>query len=439
MLRRRMQLSCAVAALIVGSACATPKITKRYDSRTFTGSASDSDVALSVFATDVPSTSAQTTLTSLPERAQMALIQALNAKSSDTAALLKALGSPIPKPPPPNRIVDRTRVERRVVFSIENRSKEPADRIHRATVKLSLPEAAKVAQFRSWNQFATKYGTVNLGSVKFTQTREAGLEVKAEPPQVKELTEVKGSAKAVQNLEETLNIQQRFVELTGALTPQEARLVQEGAFGIDLTGNLLVDVTLAVGGSAREMDVFAFRNLSIDAKPENKPVIERQTIRYVAPDVCTPVNAAATLESVLRLARRGDSTLMEGDDEAEYRTGTSEPVTVELVPREALQVSVWFLVDKANRPLHIAMREEGRPEVLALGSADDAVALLDYLNATTAPAAVGGRSLSIGGQPLTRELARGLQFEIQKLNWTTGGCADPTAPKSNDASEAKEK
>ena len=419
-----------VLAVCAASACATPKITKRYASKTFSvAPPGDPAIALSVFATDVPSASAQTTLTTLPERAQAALIRELSAKSGDAGALLKALGSTIPKPAPPNRIVDRTRVERRLVFSIENRSQDPSERVHRATIRMNLDGAA---EFRSWNQFATKYGTVNLGSVKFTQTREAGLEIKADPPQMKELTEVKGSAKAVQNLEESLNIQQRFVELTGTLAPKEARLVQEGAFGIDLTGNVLVDITLTVGtGRPIDTDTFVFRNLTTDPKATTTPAIERQTIRYVAAGVCAPVKARVDLESIARIVRKGDATLMEGDDAAEFRKVTTEATSVELVPREALQVSVWWLVDRSNRALHIAMRQGGSPEVVALASADDAAALLDYLTAAPNPGTIGERALTIGGTggtPLTSALARGLQFEIQKLNWGPGGaCADPAA------------
>ena len=219
-----------------------------------------------------------------------------------------------------------------------------------------------------------------------------------------------------------MNLQERFVELTGALTPSEARLIQEGAFGIDLTGNVVVDLSLTAGrgSDTTELDVFSFRKL--DAKtPPAEVSIDRQTLRFIRLSACRPITAQATLTSVVRTTTKGDATLMEGDDHAEYRTIVSEAVRVELVSAEALQTSAWSLEDKMGTALHVALRASA-PELVLLGSYDEAVVLLDYLIRTNA-SALGGRDLSVGGKALTAELARQLQVVIQKLNWSSGACA----------------
>jgi hypothetical protein len=221
-----------------------------------------------------------------------------------------------------------------------------------------------------------------------------------------------------------LNLSYRFVETTGTLTEREARLIQQGAFGIDLTGNVVLDVTLDVGTKPSETDVFLF-NLVDDANQPRPPAdvkFQRQVVRFVPPAECRAIQATSTLSTVMRMAQLGDSTIIEGDDEAVYATVTNPAEKFELVPKEALRFSVWWLVDAANQPLHMARVAGGPAEVVQFADFDHAVDFLTYIANQGNPASVGGRALTLNNAPLTQALAKTLQVEIQKLNWQTKGC-----------------
>ena len=122
MINQRAKLATALvltAAGLMSTSCTSPQITRRYASAEFSPVPTVSDVvALSLFSMDVPVASARTTVLSLGERAQAALIKELSAKVNDAPSLWNALASPIVKPASQQRIIDRTVVERRVVMSI---------------------------------------------------------------------------------------------------------------------------------------------------------------------------------------------------------------------------------------------------------------------------------------------------------------------------------
>src|SRR5262249_50746182 len=153
------------------------KITKRYETRQLTTATNPTyGPSLTVFATDVPVATPQTTLVSLSERGQAALIRELSAKATDANDLIRLLGTPIPRPKVLQGTVDLTVFERRVVLSVENRSTKPGDRLDRVAMIL---RPSGPAEFVSWNQFVTRYQTINVGAVELTQNREAGIGLNA--------------------------------------------------------------------------------------------------------------------------------------------------------------------------------------------------------------------------------------------------------------------
>src|SRR5262245_43456518 len=103
------------AAIMLTTGCISPKVTRRYKEAIFPPVATTptTEVSLSLFALDVPTASVQTTILNLGERAQASLIKEISSKSKDTPSLVAALASPISKPKPEQRVIDRTVVDRR--------------------------------------------------------------------------------------------------------------------------------------------------------------------------------------------------------------------------------------------------------------------------------------------------------------------------------------
>jgi len=410
---RARLLSVALGLGLLAS-CASPRLTKRYNTQTPAQVASGTiEARLSAFSLEVPSASAKTTLLNLTEGGQSSLIEQLGKKSKDAADLLAKLGAPIQGAKGPGREADRTVFTRRVVFSIDNVSQAPADRI--STARISLGELTPPARFKDWTQFATKYETADLGTLKFTQSRE--LDLNAALPAGAPFTGG-AQAKGSNQLEENIKLSQRYISVTGALSPTTAELIQQGAPGIDLAGNVAVDVTLQIESDGHT-DTFSFNPLFDDAgnpKPAGDVRLNRQTAKYVERPAAD-IMAKATLTATIRHVTSGDDTIMEGDDDVEFRTGATAPVDLKLVPKESLEFSVWTLRDAGGRSLSIDV-SGGKPELLQMASFDDAVALLDYLARVPNPASIAARPLSLpGAGPLDTAKARTLQVEILKLNW----------------------
>jgi hypothetical protein len=409
----KLRLLAAAAAPMLLVSCASPRLTRRYASQVAVQvPAGAIEARLAAFSMEAPGASAKTTILNLSERGQASLVEQLGAKTKDAADLLAKLGAPLPGAKAPGREVDRTVFQRRVVFSIDNLSPGPADRISTARIRLEL---APPAHFKEWTQFATKYETADLGSLKFTQNRE--LDLNAALPAHAPLT-ASAAAKGSNQLEEDVKLAQRYISVTGALAPGAAELIQQGAPGIDVAGNLAVDFTIEVD-SKSDTDTFSFASLFDDAgnlKPADQVRINRQTARYV-PGPAADIVAKATLTATIRHVTAGDDTVMEGDDDVEFRTGATAPIDVKLAPKEELEFSVWVLRDAAGRALHIDATGE-KPEILQLASFDDAAALADYLARVPNPAGIGGRALSFaGGAALDATRAKTLDIQILKLNW----------------------
>src|SRR5205823_397595 len=170
----------------------------------------------------------------------------------------------------------------------------------------------------------------------------------------------------------------------GSLQPDMARLIQEGAFGMDLTGNVAIDFTISVGDVFQHtpMDVFLFSGLFNDAggpNSEDLVTVDRQTVVFVSPRFCKPVQANAELDVTIRSVTKGGETLIEGDDEVSFQH-VIQNSKLELVPAEALRFSTWLLVDARNQPVHVR-KPSGNPdsEPIQFASFDEANEFLLYL------------------------------------------------------------
>ncbi len=410
-MRRLARVGCLVAAAILLTSCLRPPITRRYQKQTHTmAPVGEIEAALGAFSLPIPAVTAKTTLLSLSERGQASLIRELGNQSDSSDSLLTALGSSIGQDSKPDRDIDLTHWSRRVVFSLENRSEGPADRMSAARIRLD--QLTGGASFESWTQFATKYDSVDLGTLRLTEHRELGAEAGA-PGAVKAGL----SGRVSQDREENLKLSQRYVSLTGSLSPDAAELIEQGAPGLDLTGNVAVDLTLKAD-TTKQTDVFRFGSLWDDKRQPKKPgdiQIFRQAVHF--PASTRDIVARASLTATLRKVLRGDRTLVESDDLVEFRTGTTQARNVVLVTVAAQIVNVWVLRHPSGTILHFE-RPGTVPEPVQLGSFDAAVALKEYLVKAAQPESIGGRTLLLppSATPLDPAHAAVLQVEIVPMN-----------------------
>lgn len=418
MLRPLLILTLTISATLLCCCAARPVVTRRYRAQTPIANATIG-VRLTAFSLDVPIVSTRTTLLNLADRGQASLIEEYGMKSTSARELLRNLEVPITFAQDAGRVVDHTLLARRVVFSIDHQTSGPADRVTEARIVLTLPAAS--ARFENWTQFATKYETADLGSLKFTQNREVNVDVSGGAAVAK--AEVQ--AKASNALEENLKLTQRYVSVTGGLAPRSAEIVQQGAPGIDVTGNIVVDFTIQIE-STDETYTFEFGPLFDGAQKPTSPdaiVLTRQTVKFVS-DASSDIVAKGALTATIRHVIRGDDTVMEGDDIVEFRSGAAKSIDVTLVPKEFLQFSVWELRDGRHRALQIETNPN-QHEGLQLGSFYEALALREYLTRNPNPGSIAGCRLWLDQDTqLDKNNANGLQVSIEPRNWT------PPQPKS---------
>jgi hypothetical protein len=367
-------------------------------------------VRLTAFCLDVPVVSTRTTLLNLADRGQASLIEEYGKKSTNARELLGNLEAPIIFARDSGHIVDHTVFARRVVFSIDHQSSGPADRITEARIALTLPTAS--AKFENWTQFATKYETADLGSLKFTQNREIDVNASGGPT----VANVGAQAKSSNTLEENLKLTQRYVFVTGGLAPKSAEIVQQGSPGIDVTGNIAVDFTIQIE-STNQLYTFEFEPLFDRAGQPTPPdaiVLTRQTEKF-ASDASSDIVAKGTLTATIRHVIRGDDTVMEGDDVVEFRTGAAKSIDVTLIPKELMRFSIWELRDAQNHLLKIETSPDMH-EDLELTNFYEALALRDYLTHSSNPGSIAGRKLWLENTQLNQDNAKSLQVHSEPRN-----------------------
>jgi len=426
-------------ALLLAACSATPRpeLLRRF--ATFEVSDTAGLVEVSAFAMDAAGGPAGLPVLELSRSAQAELVEAVAARTSSPEALLRALGAPASDAAGAAGVVDRTRFRRRVVISAENhalRPREsdggewlvrPAGRISRLRVTVALADSSRAA-FRSWDRFASRHETVDLGRMSFTRERDRGLEVGLRPAAAEGSVDRIGlSAGPSTRLDEELTLRHRY-GTTGTLRSGSMTLLQEGAVGVDLTGNSAVEVEIDVTDAPHRRPILAFDGLFTPAGVARPPDSVRVSSRELlfAADATRDVVGRLTFEAVVRTVRpgAGEATWAEGDDAARYLVEAGEGGEVRLIAARELRVSVWQLATPGcRRFLHVDDGVAGSPAVLQVGSAEEAFGLLRWLRRSGSPE-VGRRTLYLGPEErLAAADVERLGVRLAPLNWEAGaGC-----------------
>lgn len=377
-------------------------------------------VSLTTFSTPVPAVDPPRGLLNMAERGQAELVRALAAKTDGAPALARALALPFAPEQERPAMIDRSRVKRRVVFSIEKRSPGPADRINLVRVRVKLPQiGADAPTFVGWNRMESEYRTIDLGKLTSTQTRTMGGELGLSIPVLSAAPNV--SASAEKSLEEEVTVQRRVPSLHGTLALREASLMEEGVSGVDLTGNVSADFEIVL--PFRDGQAYSFTFTAKDGAPDctQRPSLRSHVLRY--PVHRDTLKAEVEMEYVVRQVGRGVRTEFEADDWVTFVNGTHPTRTFTLIPGEDLAVSV-FTLRSAGNPLQVADALAGGPlplQDLRLATYEDAFRVLSWLH--RCEATIPGYPLSLNGTPLTSRSMGQLLIQNDPL----GASATPPA------------
>lgn len=413
-----------VLAALACAGCPSPLLTSRYASVEFGALPADSDaVRVSAFVLDVPAAPAKGILFELGPQAQGTLVRELAGKTESIEAFLAALLGGGKEDGEGGGRFDLTRFRKRVVFSVEKKISAagtgigPADRVSELKVVLDLPQRAR---FLSWNRFETKYESVDLGKIGATQSSQVGISATLTPKGSLVPEGIPVGAEFGRGMSEEVLLKQRYVSLSGALAPQEARLYQQGAVGIDLAGNFFIDLDLQFTGEIRTDRVVMVGSLRSKGAwtPAEKIQVEFKTLTYAAsPD---PVACDLKVDYILRHVLGKDDTIIEGDDLVRFLRGTGKD-QFELLRASELRAATYAVralrlhdgtTSSDGFRLHLAGYREAP---LHFAGYSMARAFLDWLKETR-PARVGPFTLELDGKLLDVRDIPGLEIEVVSLN-----------------------
>lgn len=395
-MNRLMILVLLLAVQATAGGCAlfsgtNPQITRRYASHAFVRDTSPS-VSITVFALPIPEpTPDETGLTDLSPQAQAEMVKVMAERTKDGGAqdVVQALAIPIEGASSAPTLRNLTRRSRRLVFSLDNQSWGPANRISEARIYIRPRNGTR---FVSWNRIENQYEKVEVGKLSLSQGRNVSAEVGLTLPILDAAPKLSGGAEST--LTEDVVLSQQRAVLVGALTPDSAMLLQQGGAGIDLTGNVTADFEFVVPAADEDTTVFIPVLSEVDTdstKCKQRPAFARQTFYYPRQIGQQPADVVfdVRLRYVLRDVPRGHRTILEGDDAALFRTGTASVDSAMVIPGEQLRLAL-FELRYGDRPLYIQGATQSgtalRQAPLQFGAFEDAVRMVRWMRKCKVPA-----------------------------------------------------
>jgi len=394
--------------LIVGGCSSV----KRYKSASWKGE-DNSLVNMDLFGAslrDSPSIMQDKNLWDLSAGAQTQLIQILNERYPHNEQFMGALS---------NRYLsedftlpeDLTRKNLKMVFTIskhrdyrllnESSSRfSPADRIEYLKFSLEIPPEYNLG-FSGWNRYTTEYGEIEIADVSFSTSLDLDLDGS--------VSGTDAGGKTSFSRSEQQEVKSRYLKLNGSISNKTISVEEEGTREIDLTGNVIADVSL-------EFDGFPERIAFPQFAGEETPLAGDVPLTgFSFADVMVPrmeeapdtILANLTLEYVYRHVQAGGKTFVEWDDQVEYYTGELVK-QIPLFQRRDYLPGFYCIAAENNQNERLKFTNgEDKEYLLQFASYRDASRVVNWIDGlegaiTSDPLIVGKETILFEGKALTR-------------------------------------
>ncbi len=249
----------------------------------------------------------------------------------------------------------------------------PADRIEYLRFTLEIPAEYNL-RFTRWNRFTTEYGDLEIADVSFSRSLDLDVDGTLE-----NLADIKGKANTGRTEEQA--VRSRFLKLNGSLSDRRIEIEEEGTREIDLTGNVIADVSLDFSGFPERIAVPRFR---VEAG-QNGGSAELASLQFKevlvprmeeAPDT---IRAKLLLEYIYRHVQTGWKTYPEWDDRVEYYSGKVEKEVALFTKQDYLPVLFGIGTDHPDREFIKVMTAAGDICPLQFKDYDGASRFMDWL------------------------------------------------------------
>lgn len=323
-----------IAVILLNCSCTT---LKRYDSiqpASTDNNLADIDLFGFRLSKPMPETGIKT-LWDLSADAQSQFIKILNSRYPDNERFINAMSYEYIKPNTIQIPGDYVNKDLRMVFSVSKRrgfgernsppgyNLSPADRIEYLKISLKIPDRSGL-RFTGWNMFTTEYGSIEIGDVSFSRSIEINASGLLSAEGKVTSGELTAGGKSSTVRKEDQGIQYRYLRLNGRMNNDRIEMEEEGTREIDLTGNIVADVTV-------EFDRFPEMVTEISGlkdstgrfnDPERLMMINSETLIPRVDNIKDTIFADLRMDYVFRNVLRGQKTFPEWDDKVRYARGS---------------------------------------------------------------------------------------------------------------------
>jgi hypothetical protein len=343
----------------------------------------------------------------LSASAQTQLIRILNERYPDNEQFISALSNEYLISSDITSL-DLTRKKLRMVFTISKDRDytvltdasgrfSPADRIEYLSFSLEIPEMYNL-QFTGWNKYVTEYGEIDIADVSFSRSYDLDLKGSG-------IQNADAGGKSSLNRSEDQEVRSRYLKLNGSISDRRIMVEEEGTREIDLTGNVIADVSLEFKGFPERITIPLF----VGQGQGGPGVSGVAALRFV--DVLVPrmeeapdtIKGLLQLDYIYRHVQSGWKTYQEWDDQVEYYSGNVKKEIPLFTKKEYLPIFYTIGTEIAGKTTMKVRTQTGAEYPLQFKNITDAGRFYDWLTGLTVKDVVmiGKNTLLFDGAPVT--------------------------------------
>ncbi|MEN8228409.1 MAG: hypothetical protein ABFS38_09670 [Bacteroidota bacterium] len=358
----------------------------------------------------------------LSASAQTQLIQILNERYPDNEQFIGALSNEY-LTLGETASLDLTGKKLRMVFTISKRRDysalndasgrfSQADRIEYLRFTLEIPEKYNL-RFKEWNRYVTEYGEIEIADVSFSRSFDLDVDGSLSPQ-----TDVGGKGSLSRS--ESQEVRSRYLKLNGSISDRKIGVEEEGTREIDLTGNVIADVSLEFEGFPERLTIPLFSREG----NEGSGAATVASLKFV--DVLVPrmqdapetINATLQLDYIYRHVQTGWKTYQEWDDQVEYYSGTVKKEIILFTKEDYIPHFYGIGTELGGKTLIKVRTGTGVDYPLQFKDYPDSSRFLEWLQSlpeegdgsktgegrdpgSGMPVMIGKNSLLINGEPIT--------------------------------------
>jgi hypothetical protein len=291
-----------------------------------------------------------------------------------------------------------------------------ADRIEYLKFSLELPRESGL-QFKEWNRYTTEYGEVEIADVSFSTS----LDLDADGV----IKQTDAGLKTSFSRNEQQELRSRYLKLNGSLNSHRICMEEEGTREIDLTGNVIADVSLEFEGFPERVALPVFSglgtNIGESAAPSSFSFVDVLVPRMQ--EIADTIQGVLNMEYVYRHVQSGSRTFAEWDDQVEYYTGKVKKQVPLFTKRDYLP-GFYCIAEQQGEGETLKVKQgKDREYLLQFVNYRDAFRIMEWLDRLGSgdqahmkdPLIVGKSTLFFRGKTLTGTAASEIRWKVQPV------------------------